>query len=211
MKTMNWLTVLGLMLGMTTLGCGGSGSDDDTGSDTGTGTADADADGDADGDSDADADGDADCAEEWFDSASNLTWQVTPSGEEMDWQSAVSHCNGLTLCGRDDWRVPTISELRSLVRGCAAIETGGVCGVTDDCLLDSSSCYNYDECHVCGTGGGPDNGCYWPTEIEGDCDGYWSSSCVPSYSVAWLVYFSGAVGSVEGSYPYVARCVRSGS
>ncbi|MDD5307586.1 MAG: DUF1566 domain-containing protein [Deltaproteobacteria bacterium] len=238
MKTTCWLLVIGLAFG-----CGGSGSDDDdTGSDTGTGTADGDtdadsdtdsdtdgdtdADGDADADtdtdgdtdsdsdadtdadSDTDTDSDSDCAE-WLDSASNLVWQVTPSGGKLEWQPAVDHCDGLTLCGHDGWRLPTINELRSLVRGCPDTQTGGACGVIDGCDI---YCWSMS-CAGCSSGGGPDNGCYWPTEIEGACDDfYWSSSSrADSSSYAWHVNFGkGQVDTYATYYTYYARCVRSG-
>ncbi|MDD5306946.1 MAG: DUF1566 domain-containing protein [Deltaproteobacteria bacterium] len=237
-----WLMALGLALGMAVLGCGGSGSDDDTGSDTGTGTADGDADGDAGGDTDSDADGDtdgdtdgdsdsdadtdgdadsdmdtdtdtdgdSDCAE-WLDSASQLSWQVTPSGGLMGWQPAIDHCDGLTLCGHDDWRLPTIGELRSLIRGCAATQTGGSCGVTDDCLTDNP-CYST----ACSGGswlGGPDSGCYWPSEMEGECLGYFSSSFpADMMDKVWIVNFGyGNVVPNDEINDGYARCVRTGS
>ncbi|MDD5306947.1 MAG: DUF1566 domain-containing protein [Deltaproteobacteria bacterium] len=254
MKAGCWLMVLGLALGATALGCGGSGSDDDdTGSDTGTGTADGDTDGDADGDadgdtdsdadsdsdtdadSDADADGDTDgdtdsdtdgdtdsdtdsdtdgdtdadtdCAEEWYDSTSKLSWQVTLSGGEMQWQPAVDHCGGLVLCGHDDWRLPTIGELRSLIRGCPATGTGGTCGVTDGCPSDS--CWS-QACYDCSFEGGPDNGCYWPAEIEGDCSYWcWSSSHASDVYKAWYVGFNlGYVDHFDKVNTIYARCVR---
>ncbi|MDD5309540.1 MAG: DUF1566 domain-containing protein [Deltaproteobacteria bacterium] len=184
-------------------GCTGTGSRNDA--DSGT-----DAGGDADGDTDAD--GDADCAEEWRDSTSKLSWEMTPPGDQVTWQSGLDRCDGLALCGHDDWRMPTIGELRTLMRGCAAIETGGTCGVTDDCL--TPYCWSA-ACQGCPAGGEPDNGCYWPAGIGGECSYYWSASCrSDDASQAWVVTFGGGLDSSLGFYTkskttYV-RCVRGG-
>jgi hypothetical protein len=157
----------------------------------------------------------------WYDSASNLSWEITP-WEYMTrgWQFADDYCNGLTLCGHDDWRLPTISELRSLIRGCTDTQTGGFCGVTDSCIsgLWSDSCFTY-ECAVCSKGQGPSaGGCYWPTQIEGDCDSYWSASprldadnTVINYKYMWRVnFYNGAVGYFNAPGSDRVRCVRGG-
>ena len=144
--------------------------------------------------------------EVWTDSTSGLMWQVTPTGGTMKWNSAKSHCQGLSLDGHNDWRLPTISELRSLIRGCDDTETGGDCGVTDECL-DYGDCWN-NTCQGCSSGGGPANGCYWPSQLGGSCSWYWSSSAVADYAdLAWYVGFN--VGHVNYRYDnYCARCVR---
>lgn len=48
------------------------------------------------------------------DSGTLLTWQ---QGEtySMTWESALSYCEGLSLAGQTDWRLPNIKELSSLV------------------------------------------------------------------------------------------------
>ncbi|MFH0730221.1 MAG: DUF1566 domain-containing protein [Pseudomonadota bacterium] len=47
------------------------------------------------------------------DTKSGLMWQQIP--EEMAWNGALSYCENLQLSGYDDWRLPNINELRSLV------------------------------------------------------------------------------------------------
>jgi hypothetical protein len=146
----------------------------------------------------------------WYDSTSNLSWEVTPSGGSETWQSAVDSCAALSLCGHDDWRLPTISELRSLIRGCAATQTGGTCGVTDTCL--SIDCLSKVICNGCSPDGGPNNGCHWPAEIEGECNWSWSSSSVANYTdLAWRVDFAlGGVRDYGEMNALDARCVRDG-
>ncbi len=50
------------------------------------------------------------------DSISLLQWQDNSIGEKMTWESAIDYCeNTLTLGGYDDWRLPNINELKSIV------------------------------------------------------------------------------------------------
>ena len=146
----------------------------------------------------------------YYDSTSKLWWQNEPPGSYFTWDEAKSYCNGLSYLGHADWRLPTISELRSLVRGCAATETGGSCGVTDECLTTSCQDASCDECT---SGGGPASGCYWPDAgLGGTCSWYWSSSSVAGASgFAWYVYFDfGLVHRIGVLYDCYARCVRGG-
>jgi hypothetical protein len=143
----------------------------------------------------------------WKDPQSGLTWQVAPTGGMMQWEAAKSHCASLNLGGSSGWRLPTISELRTLIRGCAATQTGGSCGVTDSCL--NSSCGNRS-CDGCNQGAGPDNGNYWPSQLAGDVKWYWSSSAVADNgNFVWRVYFwRGWVSEYGGVNGGLARCVR---
>lgn len=132
----------------------------------------------------------------WQNQDTKLVWEVLPADHGMIWVDAITHCDSLSLDGFTDWRLPTIDELRSLVRGCPASETGGACRVSDSCLstecLDDlclgSGCEPYD---------GPAWSCYWPTDLRGNCDRYWSSSPVTDndaqawfamYDRAWLAH-----------------------
>lgn len=57
---------------------------------------------------------------------SGLTWQQTDDGERRDWKQALAYCEGLRLAGREDWRLPNIKELQSLVdygRAAPALDT----------------------------------------------------------------------------------------
>jgi len=49
------------------------------------------------------------------DSTTGLEWQDDSIGDKMNWIAAIDYCEGLTLGGHNDWRLPNINELISLV------------------------------------------------------------------------------------------------
>lgn len=200
-----------------------SGSDGDGDGDTDT---DADADGDSDVDSDADSDADSDTDADtssdtevdtgdpfcegddvWHDTESDLCWPIEASDFAMSWGDALSYCGSLTVGGYDDWELPSIDDLRSLVRGCPATEMGGECAV-----IGSSTAEDYSgACHGCTTLNGPGlGGCYWDDVFGGSYATYWSSSLVSGYDHAWhICFYNAKIGSVDVVKGlYEARCVR---
>ncbi len=145
---------------------------------------------------------------EWTDQVTGYTWQETPAGNTMQWQEAIDYCKSLTLADHDDWHLPTISELRSLIRDCPNMEAGGSCGVTDSCL-SHSSCRD-DSCTGCSFGEGSAGGCYWPGGMEGLCSWYYSSSeREDDNSEAWTVFFyTSGVLLGDKDFDIYVRCVR---
>jgi hypothetical protein len=145
----------------------------------------------------------------WIDHATCLMWQQPLFVERLVWADAMDACHTLVLAGYDDWRLPTINELRSVARGCAATVTGGSCGVTDDCVETACSS---PACQGCAELGGPGpDGCYRPASMSGDCMTSWTSSVLPdSLEQAWTVGFGGChVQSFSKSeIPLNTRCVR---
>lgn len=143
----------------------------------------------------------------WTDPESGLTWQVEalPDG---DWEGAKLYCQNLTLEG-GGWHLPTISELRTLFRGCSVTETGGECGVTDSCV--DYSCLN-EACLGCKPGAGPGkSGCYGPQELPNSCISYWSSSPVSDFGIlAWTISlnYGGVFNYFITSTYFYTRCVR---
>jgi hypothetical protein len=148
----------------------------------------------------------------WTDTDSGLTWQNGPQlgSVFLTWDEAKTYCNGLSWDGQDDWRLPTISELRSLIRGCSDTMTGGACGVTDDCL-DNAACWSA-ACAGCLYMHGPGfDGGYWPVGIQGYPDRYCSAS--PAVEAdndhAWFVHFGAAEVYSNGIDDHASvRCVR---
>jgi len=49
------------------------------------------------------------------DRATSLIWQKADSPKTMNWKQALSYAEGLKLAGRDDWRLPNVKELQSIV------------------------------------------------------------------------------------------------
>jgi len=49
------------------------------------------------------------------DSVTKLEWQDDAVGDEMQWQEAIEYCESLELGGYDDWRLPNINELKTII------------------------------------------------------------------------------------------------
>ena len=138
------------------------------------------------------------------DSSSGLTWS-TKAQETMNWNAAVTYCDNLDEGGYDDWRLPTIDELRTLIQNCSQTETDGSCGVTDDCLSDSC---RSDDCYGCPY---RENNPGKYSKFGVDTDWFWSSSTrSDSTDFAWYVlFYGGSVGSYSKTRSLSSvRCVR---
>ncbi|MBP5201281.1 DUF1566 domain-containing protein [bacterium] len=80
----------------------------------------------------------------------DLIWSSS-SSNYMKWSEAENHCKNLKEGGfNKDWRIPTISELRTLIQNCSRTATNGTCNVTDECLAAYSTanpkCYDINVC-----------------------------------------------------------------
>lgn len=49
------------------------------------------------------------------DKATGLMWQKSDSGSGIDWDSAISYCEDLSLASHSDWRLPNAKELHSIL------------------------------------------------------------------------------------------------
>ena len=148
----------------------------------------------------------------WTDPTTNLTWQNPPGGSDISWDrlSAIWYCGELDFGGHTDWRLPSIDELRTLVRNCPATDAGGSCNIGKDGCMAWSCCH--DSCSGCASSVGTDDDCFWPEELTGDCTLLWSRSqdWDPEPDLrGWLVNFSeGSVYSEGSHYSHIVRCVR---
>ncbi len=149
----------------------------------------------------------------WVDPTTGLMW-ADPPAEWLSWEEAISFCAALSLTGHGpgEWHLPTISELRTLARGCPFTEEGGGCAVTDECL---TACWTPTCRFGCGMLGGPGpEGCYWDPALSGECGIAWSSSAEvetdPEF--AWgYDFFGGGIDWFYASQAFGVRCVRPAS
>jgi len=148
----------------------------------------------------------------WYDETTGYAWDNPMEFPELTWVDAVSYCESLTTAGLD-WELPSISTLRTLVKGCPNLETGGVCGVTDTC--NDLSCSH--DCEVCRHYiPDDDDECYWDIELNPPCSfGAWSSTLTPSGTDTWMIAFTnGLLGLVEEfvyrGYEGSVICVNTG-
>ncbi|MCP4599306.1 MAG: DUF1566 domain-containing protein [Proteobacteria bacterium] len=140
----------------------------------------------------------------WYDSTTGLYWQDSPNGAKFLQHDAINYCSNLSHGDYNDWRLPKIQELISLIRGCDTCE----CGVSDpDCL--EPKCSEEPECQSCSPLEGPGNdGCYWYFDLNGSCEESYRSI---SHSInEWFVDFSIAKPILDlWPLPLNVRCVRN--
>lgn len=85
------------------------------------------------------------------DAATGLTWMQDDSGYGMDWNEALNYCESMTLAGNDDWRLPDIKELQSIVDYSRAPDT------TNSAAIDPM----FEATQITNEAGQADYGTYW--------------------------------------------------
>jgi len=115
----------------------------------------------------------------WIDPETCLEWQCDTPGR-MNWFAAQSYARSLSITGKDNWRLPTASELETLL---------------DRTILLDQTVYR------------PVMRAEIPFR---DTLSYWSSTTFgPNKNNAWIVMFDGAyVLSYYKTNQYHVRCVR---
>jgi hypothetical protein len=148
----------------------------------------------ADADADADeASADAKCASigGWLDPSSGLCWQAVADTEPRTWYEAMDYCDERPREANGSvWRLPTLDELRTIIRGCPATEPGGSCEAGEACLDVGCLTAPCSECPMLGE---PGTGLYQTPELSGPFPIYWSSTPCTGYeadpALAWIVNF----------------------
>jgi len=118
-----------------------------------------------------------------------------------NWHEATRHCETLTEGGYEDWRLPTISELRTLVtyQACSRTYPGGKCPITDS--RTSFYWYSKGDCHCNGGKHNP----------LGDSERMWSSSTCDNGKVWYIFFGSGSIYADKNGDAYdrnYYRCTR---
>jgi hypothetical protein len=110
---------------------------------------------------------------------------------------AADFCASFSIVGLTEWRLPTITEARSLAGGCANTAPGGSCPISDPSCLDAS-CGLSADCASCSFGAGPNvpgNG-YCRADVMLCIAFHTSSSCpdCPTPGGVW------SYGSLNGNF-----------
>jgi len=137
-------------------------------------------------------------------SGSNLQWS-NKAPNRMDWDDAINYCKNLNEGGHNDWRLPNIDELRSLIQNHSGTQTGGSCPISEK----AGKLSGRDWINDCDSRNGSN------FSKLGDTGWFWSSSTLSDgTSYAWhvnfndgSVYDSSKSSSNKAQQRYV-RCVR---
>lgn len=132
------------------------------------------------------------------DEATGLMWQQADSGMGLDWENALSYAENLELAGYDDWRLPNVKELQSIVdytKSPSAYDDADLGPAIDTDFFDIT------ELPEGTTKTDPDYGYFWTSTSA-----YFGPQA-PDYYYAWYVAFGTAVNS-EGADFHGAGGVR---
>jgi len=133
-----------------------------------------------------------------------LIWRETSPEGMFTWKDAKKYCEHSVFRGIRGWRLPTISELKTLIKGCKnTAVSGGRCSVGDGCA--SLTCFSRP-CYGCKV----TDRCYWNKKESGDCWVYWTASKVldkPNYY--WTIDFTkGSIAWHRKEDNLMIKCVR---
>ena len=144
---------------------------------------------------------------EWS-AAYTVEWEKEGSYDyesRLTWEKALDYCKNLKEGGHNDWRMPNIDELRTLVTSDSDVASGGPCRISEKSGNLSEKDFNHDDCD------NPD----WEEEVNiysrfGDSAVFWSSSAVSGDAkYVWSVnFYRGNIIKDEKSSWGSVRCVR---
>ncbi|MCB1306545.1 MAG: DUF1566 domain-containing protein [Leptospiraceae bacterium] len=121
------------------------------------------------------------------DNATGLTWQQGDSGTSRTFDQALTYCEGLSLGGSSNWRVPNIKELQSILDYSRAPDYTGSAAINS--IFNATSFTNEE--------GITDYATYWSSTTHVACDNA-SSTCGGTDDVTSGAYM--AFGRALGYY-----------
>ncbi len=114
------------------------------------------------------------------DLATARMWQLDDSGAALNWEEALALArqrNTEDYLGYDDWRVPDVKELQSIVDYGRSPQATGSPAI--DSLFQSSQ--------ITDEGGNPNYPCYWSsTTHENETDGSWAMVVAFGEALGWI-------------------------
>lgn len=121
------------------------------------------------------------------DQATGLMWQQNDF-ESTNWDNAVAECKAATTASYNDWRLPNVKELQSLVDYTKSPDTHNAAAISP--LFNTTSILN--------EAGETDWGSYWASTTHLDFSGEGSDASYVSFGRS-LGYFRDAVTDVHGA------------
>ncbi|MFC1591950.1 DUF1566 domain-containing protein [Thermodesulfobacteriota bacterium] len=166
----------------------------------------------------------------WCDDTTGLCWQDPQKDSYRDDNGgvnsfdAIRYCEELVFGGYDDWRLPTLDELRGIIKGAPLSAAGGACPITEGSALGGTT---MADVIICGGRLKPfrckgSGGCCWVDELSGTCNTidpastthyleYWSSTPAvddPENWIGFVFFDTGTVGFNHALSFGEVRCVR---
>ena len=118
------------------------------------------------------------------DTASGLTWQQEDSASGLDWEEALAYAEDLELADYDDWRLPDVKELQSIVD---YTRSPSATDASDEGPAINTDYFDITELVSGTTDYNPDYGYFWSSTSA------YFSPASPEYYYAWYVAFGTAV------------------
>jgi hypothetical protein len=115
------------------------------------------------------------------DLATGLMWQKADSGVGLNWQEALTYCESLDTAGYNDWRLPNVKELQSIV------DYGRSPDATNSAAIDPL----FSATAITNEAGQPDYPCYWSSTTHAN----WVGGMNAAY-----VAFGRSLGYMHGSW-----------
>lgn len=127
------------------------------------------------------------------DDATGLVWQQSDGGTTRNFDDAISYCEGLSLAGQTDWRLPNIKELNSIVDYSRAPDTDSAPALNS---IFTASSFSNEE-------GITDYGWYWSstTHVSGGSNGTSNDGKNGAYQTFGraLGYYQNQLSDVHGA------------